>query len=103
RTKVTGYAVADSDGRHAYTSRTGTSGPVWFGGGKLASDLALPRLRERWQPDATTTTMEALAAWSASTSAAPGFRRHLTANGERASVTDDDYDISAVAGVLAAA
>jgi hypothetical protein len=103
RTRVTGYAVADRDGRHAYSSRTGTCGPIWFGGGKLASDLALPRLRERWQPDATATTMEALAAWSASTSTAPGFRRHRTTSGERASVTDTDYAISAVAGVLAAA
>ena len=22
--------------------------PVWFGGGKLAADLALPKLRRRW-------------------------------------------------------
>jgi hypothetical protein len=103
RTRVTGYAVADRDGRHAYSSRTGTRGPIWFGGGKLASDLALPRLRERWQPDATATTMEALAAWSASTSTAPGFRRHRTTSGELASVTGNDHAISAVAGVLAAA
>jgi relaxase-like protein len=103
RTRVTGYAVADRDGRHAYSSRTGTRGPVWFGGGKLASDLALPRLRERWQSDATATTMEALAAWSASTSIAPGPRRHLRTSGERTSVTDNDYAISAMAGVLAAA
>ena len=40
--QVTGYAVAlDGD-----TARTG--GPVWFGGGKLASDLTLPKLRCRW-------------------------------------------------------
>ena len=26
---------------------------MWFGGGKLASDLSLPRLRQRWQPLAT--------------------------------------------------
>jgi hypothetical protein len=103
RTRVTGYAVAERDGRHAYSSRTGTRGPVWFGGGKLASDLALPRLRERWQPDATATTMEALAAWSASTSIAPGPRRHRTTSGHGTSVTGDDYDISTVAGVIAAA
>jgi hypothetical protein len=103
RTRVTGYAVADRDGRHAYSSATGTRGPIWFGGGKLASDLALPRLRERWQPDPTATTMEALAAWSASTSTAPESRRHLRTSGERTSVTDNDHDISAVAGVLAAA
>jgi hypothetical protein len=57
---VTGYAVADHDGRHAYSSRTGTSGPIWFGGGKLATDLALPRLRGRWQSDPGKTTTEAL-------------------------------------------
>jgi hypothetical protein len=102
RTRVTGYAVADRDGRHAFSIRTGARGPIWFGGGKLASDLALPRLRERWQADATVTSMEALAAWSASTSTAPGFRPRR-ASGERASVTGDDYDITAVAGVLAAA
>jgi hypothetical protein len=40
--QVTGYAV-ELDGD---TARTG--GPVWFGGGKLASDLTLPKLRCRW-------------------------------------------------------
>ncbi|GAA4364115.1 hypothetical protein GCM10023088_07970 [Actinomadura verrucosospora] len=40
--EMTGYAVAlpddlNSDGR-----------PVWFGGGKLAADLTLPKLRRRW-------------------------------------------------------
>lgn len=40
--QVTGYAVAlDGD-----MARTG--GPVWFGGGKLAADLTLPKLRPRW-------------------------------------------------------
>lgn len=42
--EVTGYAVSlpgwDAAG----------GGPVWFGGGKLAPDLTLPRLRRRW-PD----------------------------------------------------
>jgi hypothetical protein len=99
-TKVTGYAVAERDGRHAYSSRTGTRGPIWFGGGKLASDLALPRLRELWQPDPVVTTMEALAAWSASTHTAHGFRPEK-AGGKRA--TGDDYDPGAIAGVLAAA
>jgi len=45
--EVTGYAVALSG------DSTG-SGPVWFGGGKLASDLTLPKLRCRWQPARTT-------------------------------------------------
>lgn len=29
---------------------------IWFGGGKLATDLSLPRLQARWQADATTGT-----------------------------------------------
>ena len=40
--QVTGYAVALAGD----TARTG--GPVWFGGGKLAADLTLPKLRCRW-------------------------------------------------------
>jgi hypothetical protein len=40
--EVTGYAVALPD-RYG----TGTP-PVYFGGGKLASDLTLPRLQRRW-------------------------------------------------------
>lgn len=40
--QVTGYAVALSDD----TTRGGA--PVWYGGGKLAADLTLPKLRARW-------------------------------------------------------
>jgi hypothetical protein len=40
--QVTGYAVA-ADG---HTSPTGE--PIWYGGGRLAADLTLPRLRTRW-------------------------------------------------------
>lgn len=44
--EITGYSVAlpgdtTADGR-------GGRRPVWYGGGKLASDLTLPRLRRRW-------------------------------------------------------
>jgi hypothetical protein len=42
--EITGYAVALP--RHA----TSTGGVVWFGGGKLAPDLTLPKLRRRWDP-----------------------------------------------------
>jgi len=45
--EVTGYAVA----LPADTTRAG--GPVWYGGGKLAPDLTLPKLRHRWTPAAT--------------------------------------------------
>ncbi|WP_169806931.1 relaxase/mobilization nuclease domain-containing protein [Actinomadura macra] len=40
--QVTGYAVAVPDDLSA------DGRPVWFGGGKLASDLTLPKLRRRW-------------------------------------------------------
>jgi hypothetical protein len=40
--EVTGYAVAVRD------DVNGDGWPVWFGGGKLADDLTLPKLRRRW-------------------------------------------------------
>ncbi|GLX02640.1 relaxase/mobilization nuclease domain-containing protein [Microtetraspora sp. NBRC 16547] len=40
--EVTGYAVA----LPVHLNRQGE--PVWFGGGKLAADLTLPKLRARW-------------------------------------------------------
>ena len=41
---MTGYALGlDGD-----TGRDGQ--PVWYGGGKLAADLTLPKLRARWDP-----------------------------------------------------
>ena len=62
--QVTGYAVALAGD----TSRAG--GPVWFGGGKLAADLSLPKLRARWdgasapaQPRAQFTAEERNAIW----------------------------------------
>jgi hypothetical protein len=48
--EITGYAVALRPvGRDLDTGRQ----PVWFGGGKLSPDLTLPRLRQRWQQDAS--------------------------------------------------
>jgi hypothetical protein len=40
--QVTGYAV----GLPAHTAKDG--GIVWYGGGKMAADLSLPKLRRRW-------------------------------------------------------
>lgn len=40
--QVTGYAVALAD------DVDGSGQPVWFGGGRLAGDLTLPKLRHRW-------------------------------------------------------
>lgn len=46
---VVGYSVALRSGVGGGAEK---DGPVWFGGGKLASDLTLPRLREHWpEPD----------------------------------------------------
>jgi hypothetical protein len=42
--EITGYAVA----LEHHTNRDGAV--VWFGGGKLAADLTLPKLRQRWKP-----------------------------------------------------
>ena len=46
--QVTGYSVA----LPGDTAKNG--GPVWYGGGKLAADLTLPKLRQRWTPDRAT-------------------------------------------------
>lgn len=40
--EITGYAVALPG------NRSSTGGPIWFGGGKLAADLSLPKLLARW-------------------------------------------------------
>jgi hypothetical protein len=48
-TQITGYAVALPD------ATTATGDPVFYSGGKLASDLSLPRLRDRWQSPAGNT------------------------------------------------
>jgi hypothetical protein len=44
--QVTGYAVALPD------DLTSSGSQVWFGGGKLAGDLTLPKLRLRWDGEA---------------------------------------------------
>jgi hypothetical protein len=43
---VVGYSFADRDGR-----RSAAGGPIWFGGGKLAPDLTVTRLRGRCQDE----------------------------------------------------
>ena len=58
--QVTGYAVA----LPGDTAKGGDA--VWYGGGKLAADLTLPKLRHRWpQPGSENrfTTAERSAAW----------------------------------------
>ncbi|WP_341359620.1 hypothetical protein V5H98_18195 [Georgenia sp. M64] len=53
---VTGYTVAQ---RPEAGER-----PIWYGGGNLARDLSLPRLRDGW-PDTPTGASEAVAEWNA--------------------------------------
>lgn len=53
---VVGYSVAQ---RPAESEQ-----PVWYGGGRLARDLTLPRLRAEW-PDTPATASAAVAEWQA--------------------------------------
>ncbi len=54
--EYTGYSVA----LPSHTTAAGK--PVWFGGGKLARDLTLPKLRQQWaSPDGHTRTASAAA------------------------------------------
>ena len=47
--------------------------PVWFGGGRLARDLTLPRLREGW-PDRPETAQAAVEEWRATSTNPWGYR-----------------------------
>jgi hypothetical protein len=85
--QVTGYAVA----LPADTASSG--GPVWYSGGKLAPDLALPKLRHRWNgqtagpaegPAAPLTPAERAAIWEQVTRAAAGAAEQI----RQLSVTD---------------
>ena len=53
---ITGFSVAE---RPEAGER-----PIWYGGGQLGRDLALPRLRDGW-PDTPTGASEAAAEWNA--------------------------------------
>ncbi|MFZ2175946.1 MAG: relaxase/mobilization nuclease domain-containing protein [Rhodococcus sp. (in: high G+C Gram-positive bacteria)] len=54
---VVGYKVA------VRPSKDGGATPVFYGGGHLAKDLSLPRLRKEWE-DSPTTSTEAVAEWN---------------------------------------
>jgi hypothetical protein len=71
--EVTGYAVALAGDKNK------TGEPVWYGGGKLAADLTMPKLRQRWtKPENTFTAAERNAIWEhaarAAAEAANGIR-----------------------------
>ena len=73
--EVTGYAVALAGD----TARGGK--PVWFGGGKLAPDLTLPKLRRRWpgtaSPGVPLTAADRSAAWEQALSAVDAAAAHV--------------------------
>jgi hypothetical protein len=77
--QVTGYAVALPG------DLTRNSNLVWYGGGKLASDLTLPALRRRWADPAAAditwrlTADERDAIWQQAASAAERANRHIRA------------------------
>jgi hypothetical protein len=83
--QVTGYAVALAGD----TAQAG--GPVWFGGGKLAADVSLPKLRARWRGTPAgprlsdpLTAAEQNAVWEHATRAA----EHARAEIRRCAATD---------------
>ena len=78
--EVTGYSVALTGD----TTRQG--GPVWFGGGKLAADLTLPKLRCCWDPARTRaaerfTTAERNAIWEHAARTADAAARNIRSTG----------------------
>ncbi len=86
--QVTGYAVALAES-------VGVGGqPIFFGGGKLAADLTLPKLRRRWEPTepaGTAAGQRGQAAGSPSSSSAAtddgaGQDRHRLTPEERARI-----------------
>ncbi|CAL9677749.1 hypothetical protein SUDANB105_08060 (plasmid) [Streptomyces sp. enrichment culture] len=54
---VTGYSVALPG------DRDGVQQPVWFSGTRLAPDLSLPRVRERWHGSAAVSAISAAEMW----------------------------------------
>ena len=103
--EVTGYSVA-------LTGDTTAAGePVWYGGGKLAADLTLPKLRRRWSdaPDdsagcnARFTPAERAAIWdhaARTTADATAQIRQLATAGDPAAAADAAW---AAGGTLHAA
>jgi hypothetical protein len=80
--EVTGYAVALPD-------RYGAGSPVYFGGGKLAPDLTLPRLQRRWDGPAPAAASGVGPAASAARRAAAG-----TAAGAGRQVRTDRFGLT---------
>ncbi|MFC7639617.1 relaxase/mobilization nuclease domain-containing protein [Streptomyces thermogriseus] len=72
---VTGYSVAlpgDRDQRQQ---------PVWFSGSRLAPDLSLPRVRERWQQTVAAGPLTPAEAWTTAEAKVRQAAAHLGAGG----------------------
>jgi hypothetical protein len=102
--EVTGYAVA----LPGDAARDG--GPVWFGGGKLAADLTLPKLRRRWEPARVGarekfTAPERNALWelAAQTAAAASAQIRSDATTSPAAAADAAWAVADTLHVVAAA
>jgi hypothetical protein len=80
---VVGFSVAV---KPTAADRAAGQTPVWFGGGRLAQDLTLPRLRETW-PD----TPEAATAAAAEWVAAKRGRRAVAPGRELAAPTPEQW------------
>lgn len=81
REEVVGYSIARRPA-------PGEDAPVWFGGGRLARDLTLPRLREHWSASPAA-RREALAAWSAGRAPAVGAATYRAEMWEQAAAVVD--------------
>ncbi|WP_436757939.1 relaxase/mobilization nuclease domain-containing protein [Streptosporangium sp. V21-05] len=82
RDRVVGYSAAlrPAEGQE----------PVWFGGGKLAADLTLPRLRQQWDTGVGVDEHQALAEWRRSLEVAGP-----AGPGERAAVDVEQWERAA--------
>jgi hypothetical protein len=118
--EITGYAVAL---RPSLEELDEGKQPVWFSGGKLAPDLTLPRLRQRWtdpddtgparehpgrpaqgnasgaRPDGTSwlTEAERAAVWAATAAAVRDAQEALTAAAAGGRALDEDPEALAAA------
>jgi hypothetical protein len=88
RGQVVGYSVAVRPGRGGR--------PVWYGGGRLASDLTLPRLRSSWLE---TSPAEAIATWQGRSSVPGREARVLRAEAWAQACAQVDAAAELLAGV----
>lgn len=102
--QVTGYAVAWPGGADDPALRSRDGELIWFGGGKLAPDLSLPKLRAHWGRERTQPNAGARPArpHGESQSASSRLRlRQLVERAAGASTTDAEFfDQLRAAGVL---